>query len=251
MIVDTFLFGWELDLLRMRLIEMDPFVDLFVLIESDQTFQGEPKPFYYQDNVEQFSSWSHKILVVHPKLPETTDPWLREHLSRESAKDVINKLPQDAIILHGDVDEIMSRKLGPHLNKIVQRNEIYSLDQKQYSMAIDWLYPMSWQGTVFARQETIKSMSMLDVRSQRIYGQKMRDGWHFTWLGGKEFISRKAQSFSHTEDEIQSYIKDMGERLYTEGFHVRGEKLIPVDVDDSYPEYIRLSHCPIEWYRPR
>jgi beta-1,4-mannosyl-glycoprotein beta-1,4-N-acetylglucosaminyltransferase len=251
MIVDSFLFGWELEILEMRLMEMDPFVDVFVLIEADKTFQGEPKPFYYEENKQLFDRWSHKILSVKAQLPDSDDPWAKEHASREALRAVISEFPQEAIIMHGDVDELVSRQLGANLHYILDRDKVYALDQVQYSMAVDWLYPMSWQGTVIARRNIIDSMSMLDVRSHRIYGNKIRDGWHFTWLGGPEAIARKASSFSHTEDEIQNYIRDVGGRLYSEGYHVRGEKLIPVDVDESYPAYIQQGLCPSSWYRPR
>jgi beta-1,4-mannosyl-glycoprotein beta-1,4-N-acetylglucosaminyltransferase len=251
MIVDSFLFAWELELLEMHLMEMDPFVDLFILIESEQTFQGQEKPLYYQENKDRFLKWSHKILPVKAILPVTDNPWAREYASRDALKFVLKEFPPDAIIIHGDVDEMMSRKLGSNLEYLIKRNEIYALDQAKYSMAVDWLHPLSWHGTVVAHRNVIDNMSMLDLRSHRIWGHRIRDGWHFTWLGGPEFISRKANSFSHTEDEIQNYIKDMGIRLYTEGYHVNQEKLIPVDIDDTYPEYIRSGQCPATWYRPR
>lgn len=251
MIVDSFLFGWELDLLEMHLMEMDPFVDYFILVESEKTFQGEAKPLYYADNKERFRRWNDKIICLRPQLPEADSPWVLEHASREEIWRALDQFSDDTIVIHGDVDEIMSRNVGLNLQYIIERNKIYSLNQKLYSMAIDWLYPILWQGTVFARKGAIKHLSMLDVRNHRIWGQKISDGWHFTWLGGSEFIERKAKSFSHIEDNIQSYIKEMGSRLYSEGFHVLGEKLLPVEVDETYPEYIRLSKCPTTWYRPR
>lgn len=251
MIIDSFLFGWELDLLEMRLIEMDSFVDKFVLIESAQTFQGEPKLLYYQENKEQFSAWSDKIIsLVVPNI-DTDSPWQREYAAREYFKTILNRFSSDDIILHGDVDELVSSKLGSKLKFFINDNTIYSLRQKQYSMAVDWLYPMDWDGTSIAKLRSLQDMTMLDFRNHRIYGKKIFDGWHFTWLGGPEFIKRKAASFSHTEDEIQNYIKSMGDRLYYEGYHVRGEKLIPVDIDDSFPEYIRNNMCPKEWFRPQ
>jgi beta-1,4-mannosyl-glycoprotein beta-1,4-N-acetylglucosaminyltransferase len=251
MIIDSFLFGWELDLLEMRLIEMNDFVDVFILIESNLTFQGESKPLYYQENKDRFSKWSNKIISINAPMPVTNNPWEREYASREALKMVINKFPANGIILHGDVDEIMSANMGNGLQYIIQGNDFYVLDQKLYSMAVDWLFTESWQGTMITRKHLLDNISITDFRNKRIGAKKIRDGWHFTWLGGSEFIERKARSFSHTEDEIQSYIRDMGIRLYTEGYHVRGEKLIPVDIDDTYPKYIRNNLCPKEWLRPR
>ena len=41
-IYDCFLFFNELELLEVRLNEMAPYVDRFVLVESCETFRGEP-----------------------------------------------------------------------------------------------------------------------------------------------------------------------------------------------------------------
>ncbi len=251
MIVDSFLFGWELDILEMRLHEMDCFVDKFVIIESDKTFQGSDKPFYFEMHKERFSQWSNKIVTVQADLPVTDSPWAREYASREALKKVLHTFPDNAIILHGDVDELMSQNLGKNLEYFIDDKSIYSLDQKLYSMAVDWLYPMDWDGTTVTRCKNLKSMSILDFRNARLSAKKIRDGWHFTWLGGPEFIERKAASFSHTEDEIQSYIKTMGGRLYSEGYHVRGEKLVPVDIDETFPQYLQERRCPDIWFRPR
>lgn len=251
MIIDSFLFGWELDLLEMRLTEMDSFVDKFVLLESEQTFQGESKFLYYQENKERFSAWSDKIINLTIPNVETDSPWQREYAAREFLKTILNDFNDNDIILHGDVDELMSKTLGSNLKYLIADSNIYSLRQKLYSMAVDWLYPDLWDGTSIAKVGSVKNITMLDFRNYRIYGKKILDGWHFTWLGGPEFIKRKAASFSHTEDEIQNYIKSMGDRLYYEGYHVRGEKLIPVDIDDSFPEYIRNNMCPKDWFRPR
>lgn len=251
MIIDTFLFGWELDLLECRLREMDSFVDVFVLVESDKTFQGSDKELHFQNNLSRFSQWSNKIVYLNCSMPFTENPWVREYASREIIKSTLSKYPPEAIVLHGDVDEIVSKVTGHQLEETLGNHRIIALEQNLYSMAVDWLYPLDWQGTVIARNHTVQEMSMVDLRNQRISAPRVKSGWHFTWLGGPEMIQKKAQSFSHTEDHIQSYIHEMGERLYTEGYHVLGEKLIPVSVDDTYPNYIKERKCPEVWFRPR
>lgn len=251
MIIDTFLFGWELDLLECRLQEMDSFVDVFVLVESDRTFQGSEKELHFHNNLSRFDKWLHKIVYLNPQMPFTENPWIREYASREAIKPVLSSYPDDAIVLHGDVDEIVSKVVGHQLKDIVVEDKIFALEQNLYSMAVDWLYPIPWQGTVVTSNRNARQMSMVDMRNMRVSAPRIRSGWHFTWLGGPEFIERKARSFSHTEDNVQSYIKEMGEKLYTDGYHVLGEKLIPVDIDDSYPNYIKERRCPPEWFRPR
>ena len=47
-IFDCFLFHSELELLELRLHELAPVVDFFVLVESTRTFTGQSKPLYYE-----------------------------------------------------------------------------------------------------------------------------------------------------------------------------------------------------------
>ena len=61
MIYDTFIFFNELDLLEIRLNELDKVVDKFVLVESLMTFSGEEKPLYFQLNKNRFKKFLHKI----------------------------------------------------------------------------------------------------------------------------------------------------------------------------------------------
>ena len=251
MIVDTFLFGWELELLECRLYEMDSFVDVFVVVEADKTFQGTDKPLHFLENRQLFRRWLDKIIYVKAELPHTNDPWLREYMSRENIKPALRNLPDDAIVIHGDVDEIVSKVAGHQFYDLIDFEDTFVCEQSFYSMAVDWLYPITWHGSVVARNSVIRSMSMTDVRNRRVSSRSIRCGWHFSWLGGPEMIRQKASSFSHTEDSVQSYIKEMGERLYTEGYHVLGEKLIPVEIDDTYPNYIKERRCPDYWLRPR
>lgn len=47
-IFDAFLFFNELDLLEIRLNILDPYVDFFILNESNLTFSGKENPFISQ-----------------------------------------------------------------------------------------------------------------------------------------------------------------------------------------------------------
>lgn len=43
---------------------MDPVVDRFVISEATETFSGNPKPLYYEENKEMFAEFAHKIIHV-------------------------------------------------------------------------------------------------------------------------------------------------------------------------------------------
>ena len=54
MIYDCFTFFNEFDILEIRLHEMNPWVDRFVLVESAETFSGNPKPLWFEENKQQW-----------------------------------------------------------------------------------------------------------------------------------------------------------------------------------------------------
>ena len=47
-VFDVFLFGYELDLLEIRMNLLDPYVDYFVFSEGGKTFSGEDKGFVFK-----------------------------------------------------------------------------------------------------------------------------------------------------------------------------------------------------------
>ena len=51
-VYDLFPFNSELDLLEMRLYELDDVVDKFVIIEETHSHRGSPKPLFYARNME-------------------------------------------------------------------------------------------------------------------------------------------------------------------------------------------------------
>ena len=53
-IYDVFLFGYELDLLEIRLNLLDPYVDYFVFSESKWSFSGIDKGLNYENNKDRF-----------------------------------------------------------------------------------------------------------------------------------------------------------------------------------------------------
>lgn len=61
-VFDAMLMSNEVDLLEIRLNELDPVVDYFVILESNATFTGLPKNTYFSDNRERFSKFEKKIL---------------------------------------------------------------------------------------------------------------------------------------------------------------------------------------------
>ena len=62
MIVDSFLFFQELDLLEIRLRYLYPFVDKFIIVESCQSFTGRRKEFNFEKNIKRYDKYLKKII---------------------------------------------------------------------------------------------------------------------------------------------------------------------------------------------
>ena len=68
-IYDCFSFFNELDLLELRLNELDANVDYFVITEANKTFSGDSKELYFKKNKERFKKWSNKIIHIIVDMP--------------------------------------------------------------------------------------------------------------------------------------------------------------------------------------
>ena len=62
MIYDAFYFFDELDLLEIRLNILNDYVDYFVISESNETFNGNKKQLFFNENKNKFKNFQHKII---------------------------------------------------------------------------------------------------------------------------------------------------------------------------------------------
>lgn len=265
MIIDAFPFHDELDILEMRLTELYDTVDWFVLVEADVTHQDQPKPSHYRDNLDRFAAFADKIVPVWatglPSMVDNPDPWAREHAQREHIRTGLATIgvSDDDVVMQSDVDEIPT---ALHARNVKPGRGFVSFEQRGHFWAVDWLYPPGWRGTVAG---TVVSLGRLQqAHPHHVFGS-MRDmrnqaglvcipdaGWHFSWLGGPDRAVRKVDSFCHPEVEAQIRGAIANDNFYwREGFHVDGEKMRPVDVNDEWPRWIVAGNAPANWYRPR
>ena len=116
MIIDTFMFYNELDMLEFRLKELNSVVDKFILVESTKTFVGNNKPLYFEENKLLFKKYLHKIHHVVLSSNPIGNAWARETHQRIATGQALKylNLNDDDIIIAGDVDEI------PDANELIK-----------------------------------------------------------------------------------------------------------------------------------
>lgn len=110
-VYDCFTFFNELDLLEIRLNELDPVVDRFVLVEATVTQRGQPKSLFFRENRERFTKFLPKIehVVVEdmPAGPQTkSNNWKRENFQRRAIMRGLASAQADDFVLISDLDEI-------------------------------------------------------------------------------------------------------------------------------------------------
>lgn len=251
-VIDTFMLNNELDVLTCRLTEIADAVDYFVLVEATTDHQAHPKALHYAENKERFAPWEDKIVHVVaddlPTLEDSRDAWSREHAQREHVPRGLATIGvgPDDVVLHGDCDEIPRAVVARN----VRPRGMVAFDMACYSMAVDWQHPDRWRGTVAARVRNIHSFTyMRDARN--VAPALPNAGWHLGWLGGTDAQLSKLGSFCHPEIADRTLAGIEAGHFLTDGYHVDGAKLIPVDVDSSWPRWVAERKCPPAWFRER
>lgn len=213
MIVDVFPFFNELDVLEIRLNELDSVVDRFVILECKETYGGDLKPLHLQANWGRFAKFADKITHVitdkinppmahtlHENVPGVTAASvrdlgrLREKNQREDLLPVLMGLgltPND-VISFGDCDEI------PRAEKVLEfarsGAQVARLKQRTYYYNVNTMIDYGRDVCSRARLCTWQHLGGLgSMYALRMYGNKNlpyqipaieEGGWHFSYFGG-------------------------------------------------------------------
>ena len=104
------MFHDELELLEIRLHELDDVVDRFLIVESTVTFRGKSKDLVFSQARDRFSSFLGRIdhLVVDD-MPADGDAWARESHQRNATANGLAELGSEDIVIISDAHEIPAR----------------------------------------------------------------------------------------------------------------------------------------------
>ena len=115
-------------LLDLRFNILNNFIDYFVIVESNRTWQNNKKNFNF--NVNKFKNFSDKIIYIKVEdMPDGENPWLRENFQRNCITRGLLKANKEDLIIISDADEI------PNPEKIINfdPNKKYGVfEQKQF-----------------------------------------------------------------------------------------------------------------------
>jgi len=256
-IYDVITFFNELDLLELRMEILDPYVDFFVVNESNTTFSGNYKPLYFLENMSKFNKFQHKI--IHYVFDEDTskmDQWERESAQRNGSINVLNRYcVDDDIVFFGDVDEIPNFE-NINLENVYQPDKLFVCHQDFYYYYFNTLFTDStqpnnfWEGTRFCSYELLKQNSIDSLRNVNSDFNKNNldkvvdlnnTGWHFSFLGNADKIKYKIESYSHQEMNIPVVKENIQKNIneLRDPFFRRNVNIHKVDMTlETHPKYL-------------
>lgn len=181
----------ELDLLEIKLAIMAPFVDHFVVGESQRTFSGNCKPLYLAANEDRFKAYP-VVHLVTDDAQQALDPWMREDVQRQIIHREALKLDPD-ILIATDTDEPVSESA---VRDFVDnhRGAAAALEQ-------DWLlyYFNRWTGRPWKERAISR-----DRRHHVHCGERMpvipNAGWHFSFITDQATLLDKINATAHAPE---------------------------------------------------
>lgn len=253
-IYDTFMFFNELDLLELRMEILNEHVDYFVINEATTTFSGSPKPLYFDDNRDRYKKFKKKIIhhVFSESKPEWNE-WDRDRLQKESITETLRSCKSDDVIFYSDADEIPNFK---KINFPIENYRLYICQQDCYYYYFNTLWEnlmpgnSFWGGTKFSTWDMLRKNSIDEFRNSKSDWRKHNKdkttfipkcGWHFSFLGGKEKIKLKIQSYAHTEMNIPLVIDNIQDNIdkLRDPFFRMNMRITPVRMtDETHPSYL-------------
>ena len=255
---DCFMYFDEDLVLDLRLNILNNYVDKFVIAEATKDHTGKDKKLNF--NINNFSKFKNKIsYIIVEDMPTNLKfykkNWPVHHLRDQHQRNALARGYEDSndedLIMISDIDEI------PDPNKIKifdVKNKYACFIQKNFQSKINLLNisDKNWMGTKIIKKKYIKSPQWLrNIKTAKpsfwkFYKPRQPQliydgGWHFSFLKNPKGISKKIQSYSHSEYNKSIYTdeKKIAERINNRiDIFDRNFKYAKIDIDGTFPKYI-------------
>lgn len=272
MVIDLLPFFNEIDILKLHLGIMDPYVDKFVIEESTVTFSGKEKELSFDSNRDKFSKYLDKIVYI--KVDDTprnasTHQW--DYFQKNRLIEGLQQLGagSDDVIIFGDCDEIPNPVEIEKIIKNFDKTKVYHLAQRNFYgflnmeeksgklLSITREFPeiadkdRKWLGTKVTSIDNIPKEGIVRLRdlctvTDNNAVRVANGGWHFGYMGGDhetnpvKRIGVKVEAAAHQEyNEREIILETMDRLVLGQDIFGRDARFERVEIDDSYPKYLR------------
>lgn len=236
----------ESELTDIIINELDSIVDGFIFLEASHTYQMNPRP--------EFPAFSfkgdkifHRTFTEYPSDAYNLKADKIEELVTSKYIQILTDIgvqPED-ILLYGDSDEIPYTETVKELIPHVKTGEIYALEMIFCNY---WINCLSFEQT-WTHFKVFNFQTLLDIggspqeniRKKFVGTIVPNGGWHWSWMGGKDRIIKKIESYSHYEfnqlkfkaDDHINYCLETGYDIFLRG----PGKIIPIN-EIPLPNYV-------------
>lgn len=272
MIYDCFPFFNELDILKLRLNILDPYVDRFVIEEATTTFSGQPKELCFEKNKDMFKEFLHKITyIVVDENPTDVNAFERDVFQKNHLIEGLKDATDKDIIMLSDCDEIPSPKALKWVFDNFDPSKVYHLAQDNFYAFFNMMevsgklletegeFPeiperkRKWLGTKITSMSQIPADGIVRLRDQIATTDPRsirvaEGGWHFGYMGGHhetnaaKRIGVKVKAAAHQEyNDREILAETMDQLILGRDLLGRDAEFTRVEMDDRYPSYL-LEH---------
>jgi len=216
MIIDTFMFNDEFEMLDIRLDISNNYVDKWIILEGNRTWSGKEKPYHLAARIDEYQQkYNNKIQLINLDIPADYKDWKCENFSRASLQAGIDLYDANDVVIHSDLDEILDpEKIQSILDLLEKENKPVNCTLDMFIFKFDQKLYRTWSGPVVAKKCMFNTPQELYKGDQ--YKKKNRShcvvhpgiiGWHWTWIGNDDRIKNKVESC------IESQYRDPNEVL--------------------------------------
>ena len=249
---------WDEDLLlEIRLNILNDYVDYFIIVEGNKTWQNNPKKLKF--DIKKFEKFDKKIIYIPVEdLPDGNNPYIRENFQRNAISRGLVKANDEDLIIISDLDEIPD----PEKIKIFNKKMRYAVFKQlhfYYKLNLQSQMNPFWYGSRICVKKYLKSpqwLRNLKFKKRPFWRlDKLRlnniikdGGWHFCNLKEPEKILYKYKNLCETNDphvfkeKIDEKFLDLNEikKRISSGLDIigRDEQYQRIDLDERFPKYI-------------
>lgn len=198
-IFDCFKFFNELELLELRLMELNNVVDYFVIVEANKTHTGKPKEYIFENNKQNFQPYLDKI--IHVKVDDMpnysqNDIWTAENYQRNCIMRGLTEHAEagDKIII-SDIDEIPNTEV---ITTNLSNPNWVTFRQKLFYYYVNCEQNCEWNGPIMATYGSFSTPQQLRDIGRSGYNTQPNGGWHYSFMGGAERIKLKVESIAES-----------------------------------------------------
>tara|TARA_Y100001958_G_C21162071_1_gene495715 strand:- start:275 stop:1090 length:816 start_codon:yes stop_codon:yes gene_type:complete len=249
---------WDEDLLLdLRLNILNDYVDYFVIVEGNKTWQNNFKKFRF--NIDNFKKFKKKIIYIQvDDMPDGDNPWKRENYQRNCIERGLENSNKDDIVIISDLDEIPNPKAIKNFN-VKKRYAALKQNHYYYKLNLQAQINPFWIGSRICVKKYLKSPQWLrDLKFKkrpfwridkfRLNNIIENGGWHFCNLKTPSELLYKYKNLCETNDKYV-FKEKISEEFLNEnkikdkiklGLDLLGrkEKFDVVEIDNNFPKYI-------------